>query len=69
MEKALSESSRVKPRVYIFQKATKQELEEHVRNERRKRTKLRDTCKIETKEIEDPVSDGGLVNLDFGLAE
>lgn len=27
------------------------------------------TCITETNEIEDPVSDGGLVNLDFGLAE
>lgn len=26
-------------------------------------------CKIETKDIRVPVSDGGLDNLDFGLAE
>ena len=26
------------------------------------------TCTTETKEIEDPVSDGGVVNLDLGFA-
>jgi hypothetical protein len=32
-------------------------------------TQYLQTCITETNEIEDPRSDGGLVNLDFGLAE
>lgn len=33
------------------------------------RFKLQHTCTIETKEIADPVSDGGFDSLDFGLEE